>query len=501
MIAIYCRVSTEEQATRGYSIEEQIDQCKLKAGTTEVLEYIDEGFTGEILNRPSLTRLRNDIENGLIHKIVCYDPDRLSRNLLVQLLLDDEFKKMNVELVFVRGDYQNNPEGKMFFSMRGAISEFEKAKIKERTMGGRTRKAKKGLAVKENHIYGYTFFKEKNNYKINESEAAIVRMIFDAYTSNRFEGINGIALHLTEMGIPTKTGSKVWHRQVVRQILMNETYIGNFYQNKWDTVGDYVKRQAGEKVKTGRLRPKEEWLLTKVPAIIPEEQFQYAQKLIELGRRRYTNYGKHDYLLSGLVRCDRCGNTMTGRKKKSHGKDYFVYECRKNYAGSKNKGCGKEMSENKLNKHVWETLLNILNNPEKFNEYPETNTPNYIKDEIQHLLIEIEKTKKGRKKLFKLVSQDEDDLLDQDSIEEIKQEIRELQLKEKELTNKYNQLTSEIKEEKEKEPNKLALEKAFEAYVEKKEEEFTFEEKRDLIRLAFREVIIIDSETVHITRV
>jgi site-specific DNA recombinase len=97
VIAIYARVSTEDQV-KGYSIEEQLDQCRRKAKTNEVLEYVDEGYTGEILNRPYLTKMRDDVRNGLINKIVCYDPDRLSRKLMVQLLLDDEFKKHNVEL-------------------------------------------------------------------------------------------------------------------------------------------------------------------------------------------------------------------------------------------------------------------------------------------------------------------------------------------------------------------------------------------------------------------
>lgn len=497
MIAAYCRVSTDDQAEKGYSLEEQLDQCKMKVGTNEVLEYIDDGYSGELLNRPYLTKLRTDIEKGLIHKVVCYDPDRLSRNLLVQLLLDDEFKKAGVELVFVRGDYQNNPEGKMFFSMRGAISEFEKAKIKERTSGGRTRKAKKGFVVKNSKLYGYNFDKEKNTYTINEKESKIVQMIFDYYTdpNSSYEGINGIAEHLTELKIPTKKNKGVWHRQVVRQILMNEAYTGNYYQNRFDTVGDYVARQAGEKVKTGRIRPKEEWIHAKIPAIISEEQFEYTQQLLEQGRRRHANYGKHSYLLSGLVRCGRCGGTMTGRKRKSHGKDFYVYECKKNYAGAKDKGCGRLMSENKLNKFVWETLLNYFNNPEQIQAFNESEAPTYIEDELQHLEKEIEKTKKGRKRMFQLVSLSEDDDLD---LEEIKEQIRELQLKEKELITKYTQLQNEIKAEKEKEPSQLALEKAIEIYVEKQTEEFSFDEKQNLIRIAIKEISIIDSENVHI---
>jgi site-specific DNA recombinase len=492
VIAIYARVSTEEQL-KGYSIEGQIEDCEKLIGHKEYLIYKDEGYTGEILNRPDLMKLQDDIENGIITQVVCYDPDRLSRKLLVQLIIKEQFEKKNVKLQFVRAEYRDDAEGQMQFQIRGAFSEYDKAKIKHNTMTGRYRKAKSGKVVKNNHLYGYNYDKEKKTYVINENEAAIIRTIFEQYASQRFQGVNGLALHLTEIGIPTKGKAKQWHRQVVKQILTNESYIGNYYQNKWDTVGNYVKKQAGEKVEY-KMRPREEWIHMKIPAIISEELFNHVQQLLKTAKRRKESINNHDYLLSGLVRCNRCGNTMTGKKKKSHGKDFYVYTCRKNYAGMKSGGCGKEMSENKLNHYVWETLVDWFNNPEKINEFTEQSTPNYLEDELKHLESEIEKTKKGRKRLFQLVSLSEDDDLD---LEEIKDQIRELQLKEKELTNKYTQLLDEIKEE-ETNASTIQLEKAIETYMEKQTKDLPFEEKQHLIRMAVKEVLIIDSETVHI---
>lgn len=496
MIAIYARVSTEEQL-KGYSIEGQIEDCQRLIGTNEFLEYKDEGYTGEIINRPALMRLQNDIERGIITKVVCYDPDRLSRKLLIQLLIKEQFEKFKVELQFVRAEYRDDAEGQMQFQIRGAFSEYDKAKIKHNTMTGRFRKAKKGLVVKNGNLYGYRYDKKESTYIIEEKEAEIIRMIFNYYTdpSNHFKGINGIALHLTEMKIPTKKGGSVWHRQVVRQILLNSAYAGLYIQNRWDTVGNYVKKQAGEKVEYGRMRPEEEWITSGIPAIISIQQFEYAQRLLEQGRRRHTSYGKHNYLLSGLVRCGRCGCTMTGRKAMSHGKDFFIYECRKNYAGAKTKGCGKQISENKLNKKVWENVLYMLNNPDKLNEHEEAAEVNYIQEEINHLEQEIEKAKKGRKRLFQLVSLSEDDDID---LEEIKEQIRDLQLKEKELTIKYNQLTNEIKAEQSKKPNETAKSMLFDLFINKKEDEFSFEEKQNFIRIALKEVILVNSETIHL---
>ncbi|WP_010093949.1 recombinase family protein, partial [Ornithinibacillus scapharcae] len=82
MIAIYVRVSTEEQSKKGYSLRNQIEECKKKANTNQTLEYIDDGYSGEFLERPGLTKLRQDVKEGHISKVICYDPDRLSRKLM-----------------------------------------------------------------------------------------------------------------------------------------------------------------------------------------------------------------------------------------------------------------------------------------------------------------------------------------------------------------------------------------------------------------------------------
>lgn len=483
MIAIYARVSTEEQATKGFSIGAQINACTEKAGTKEVIKYIDEGWSGEIIDRPELTKMRDDINNKIITKVICYDPDRLSRNLMLQLILDDEFRKNKVELLFVNGEYANTPEGQMFFQMRGAISQFEKAKIKQRTMGGRKQKASKGIVVKDSHLFGYDYDKKQRTYAINEQEASIVRMIFDLYTSNSFKGINSLALHLTEIGIQTAKGGKAWHRQVVRQILSNESYIGTYYQNKYDTEGQYVKKQSGEKVEY-KFRPVEEWLKMKIPSIISEEQFNHAQQLLGQARRRHDGFIKHNYLLSGLVRCGKCGCTMTGKKKKSHGKDFYIYECRKNYAGAKISGCGKQISENKLNNAVWKYIKDLFDNPQKLKEYTETKEDKqYILNEIKRVEKDIEKNKKGQKRLITLISLDEDEDLD---LKEIKNQIKELQQKENELTIYYNQLQDELKED--DGMNESVFKKAYQMYVEL--DNLSVENKKDIINMCTREILV-----------
>ena len=490
------RVSTEEQL-KGYSVEGQMNDCIELARTNEVLEYVDDGYTGEILNRPALTKLLTDVEQGLIEKVICYDPDRLSRKLLNQLLITEKLEKNNVVLEFVQSDYKNDAEGQLYFQVRGAFSEFDKAKIKHNTMTGRYRKAQLGFVVKNGGLYGYDYDQQKKTYVINPDEAKVVQMIFHYFTNpeSPFKGINGIAHHLTDIGVPTARGGKVWHRQVVRQMLMNESYTGTYFQNKYDTEGDYVKRQAGEDFERGRLRPREEWLETEIPRIIEEEQFAYAQALLKHARRRRASFNNHHYLLSGIVRCGRCGNTMTGRKTKSHGKDFYVYECRKNYAGAKNRGCGRTMSENKLNHHVWSMIVELLDDPKKVKKHKEHPQRVFRDDEIKHIEVQIKRAKLGRKRLLTLFSMSEDHDM---NIEEVKEKMRELQQTETDLQTQLANFQTEVSAKETSSFNTLMLRDAIKYYLTSEATHLEIEERQKILQMIIEEVEVVNPDQINV---
>jgi site-specific DNA recombinase len=491
MKAIYVRVSTEEQATKGYSIHGQIESCIKKAGTSDVLQYVDEGWTGEIMERPGLTKLREDVQKGIIEELICYDPDRLSRKLMNQLILDDEFKRQGVRIVFVNGEYAETSEGHLFFSMRGAFSEFEKAKIKERTSGGRRSKAKNGKVVKNSKLYGYDFDKEKSLYVINEEEAKVVKMIFDYYTDPKygFKGMNGIAQHLTELDIPRKRGGRVWHRNVIRQILTNQSYTGTYIQNRWNTEGGYVAKQRGEKF-VQKIRDEDEWIIMNIPAIVDEVQFKRAQDLMKQGRRRYSGQSVHDYLLSGLVRCGQCGRTMTGRKTMSHGKPFYIYICKKNNPGY-HKDCSRQMSENKLNKVVWDNVYNIIKNPNLVEAMDESSGNDHLVKELDMINTELEKNKKGRQRLVKLVSLSED--IDTSDIIE---ELGEMQERFTKLSEKKQEIEIELNTE--PSVDRSNVESISRRYNNIVETQLTREDNKELIRSLVKEVIVVDKDTVRI---
>lgn len=493
MIGIYARVSTEEQAKKGFSLQDQVAECRKKAGTDEVIEYVDEGISGEFLDRPALSRLRRDVRDGLIQKVICLDPDRLSRKLMNQLIITDELERRGVELVFVNGAYAKTPEGQLFYSMRGAIAEFEKAKINERMSRGRREKARQGKVVRDYRIYGYDYDKEKGRFIINEQEAQVVKLIFALFTrpNDLVRGINGIAHYLTKKKIPTKRGASVWHRQVVRQLLMNRAYIGEFYQNRWNTEGMLGNKfRAPEERISMKERPREEWIPVPCPAIVDKETFERAQTLLQASRRRWAKTSKHPYLLSGLVRCGNCGNTMTGRRAKNWNTYVFEYADYKNYAGAKHRGCGRRIKAADLEREIWESVVRWLNQPEAIaaaGERAQAEKPALEEAEMARLESEITKAKEGRKRLLKLFAQGLD--LSED---EVRQSLQELKEKEAELTKQWQELKRSLQSRKPTRYRPNLLREAVEYYLQKGKAELTFNDKQELIRHVVREIRVYE---------
>jgi site-specific DNA recombinase len=222
LAAIYARVSTKDQADRGYSLPTQHEQCLAFAlDLGYVVEHVfQEDYSGVSLRRPQLTILRDLVRERRVKAVIVYDADRLSRKLAHQLLLIEELEQCGVELhVVTAPDRKNTPEGRLFAHMQGVIAEFEREKLLEKTRRGREGRAKAGHAVYGRVTYGYCYIKDKpksSHYEIHEPEAAVVRTIFMLYVE---QGLSqeAIARKLIQDGIKSPKAQYrrlplyVWH--------------------------------------------------------------------------------------------------------------------------------------------------------------------------------------------------------------------------------------------------------------------------------------------------
>ncbi|MFZ5823345.1 MAG: recombinase family protein [Bacillota bacterium] len=333
LTVIYGRVSTEEQYRSGFSLSEQMKACRLKAQalakaaneTASVVEFTDD-LSGELLERPGLQSALDLVRREQVAYFICLDPDRLARRLMHQLLVTDEIERNRCRLEFVQHDYQESPEGRLFYQMRGAIAEFEKAKILERTSRGQRGKIAAGGLPHVVRMYGYEFIKGAGKHAQarevmipHPQEAEWVRQIYRWCTTERIGPLT-IANRLNHLGIPTKTGQGEWQHTQVRRILSHPTYAtGLLALGKKDHKGIGVarrlpKRQREEKgiVLTAKPKPEAQWQYVEITPLVDQEVWEQAQAVLDgfrVGKRR-TGGRDEPRPLSGLGRCGLCGGKL-----------------------------------------------------------------------------------------------------------------------------------------------------------------------------------------------
>jgi site-specific DNA recombinase len=135
-VAFYARVSSERQ-TRENTIASQItalrERIAADGGQLEPDDaYIDEGYSGSLLIRPALERLRDAVAAGSIAQLYVLAPDRLARRYAHQALLMEEFRRADTEVVFLNRAISGTAEDDLLLQMQGVIAEYERAKILER---------------------------------------------------------------------------------------------------------------------------------------------------------------------------------------------------------------------------------------------------------------------------------------------------------------------------------------------------------------------------------
>ena len=247
-------MSTEGQEKDGTSLTTQEEACRHYAEENGyiVLRVVSEARSGATLDRPGLDQIRDVVKRREIGAVICYDPDQLSRGGAAHMLtVLEECQKAGVKLLFVTRKLENSDEGKLMFSIYAAFADYERTKISERTRRGKRQRAREGRVLPGKITYGYRYV--ARNYAIHESEAEIVRTIFDM-CARQHMSTNAIANRLTDKGVPAPGGGDTWIRSTVFRMLTNEAYKGLFRWGKYESIvprqplkPDPRNRKRGEK--------------------------------------------------------------------------------------------------------------------------------------------------------------------------------------------------------------------------------------------------------------
>ena len=460
-VAIYVRVSTQQQAEHGYSIETQIDACRKKAtelGATSVKIYKDDGWSGAYLDRPGLDDLRDAVANGLHDVVIIYEADRLSRDTIHLLLLTEEIEK-NSRLVYVNTEYSRTPEGQLFYEIRGSFAKYERIKIADRFQRGKRGKLRNGLPISDHGIYGYDW--DGQNYIINEQEAEIVRQIFDRYI-NTLGGYRAVIDWLEQEGIPSPKGLPRWSDYGMQKILHRQMYTGEYYAY---TV--YNKKVSAKKF-SRKPRDKSEWIPMTCPPIISKETFELAQKKLLRNTQQKIRETKHVSLLSGVIYCASCGRKMQACLDSRRKIPYPYYQC---YSVSrKDKSCtNHNVSSDAVDTMVWEILKRVCRNESALKKYIAENQP-HKQDDSAKVKAELKSIETKRNAIMNWFSSN---LI---SAEETTEKLQTLKKTEKSLQEKLNTKKEHIHTEQ---------------IVKDVKGKISFEDKRNFILQHIEKVIIL----------
>lgn len=317
LAALYARVSTEEQATEGFSIQAQIEDIEAyaKRNNMEIVgRYIDEGVSGKsISGRPEMKRLLKDIESKNFSKVIVYKIDRISRKSKDAMEIAERCEQANVSLISLNENFDiATPMGKMIFQIMSNFSEYERNTIVDRAKMGMLQRAKQGL-YNGGRVFGYESVNKE--LVINESDAHVIRLIFD-YAEQDL-GYKAIVSRINTMGYKTKRGA-YFSINTIKTILDNPIYIGKIRFNRFQNWAEKHRKGMNE-----------DYILVdgKHEPIITQEQWDRVQQIRKKRSIRPSQSNK-PYILNGLIRCPKCGYGMvSGSSKGAKGKKYRYYVC------------------------------------------------------------------------------------------------------------------------------------------------------------------------------
>ena len=335
---IYARVSSEEQAKHGFSIENQKKVCidfAKKQGYYVAKVFVDEGKSAKNLERPEIQELMDycSKKKNNINAVVIWRLDRISRNTTdYHGVLRPLFERKGIKLLSATEANVDTIEGDLMRNIGMSFAEYERKIIGFRTIAGLRQKASQGEYPHQAPI-GYKNATREDGSKtiiIDDKNAFYVKRAFELYDSGMYS-LRSLTQKLYEDGFRTKKGKKV-AKTSIEYMLKNIIYTGVF---KFE---DKIYENAKHK------------------AIISKELFYRVQdRLISPDKARKQNY---NFAYTGLIRCEHCGCLLTAELKKGK---YIYYHC----TGNKGGDCKRDyINETKIDKAIAEVLKLIIIPPD-----------------------------------------------------------------------------------------------------------------------------------------
>ena len=379
-VALYIRVSTQEQVNEGYSVGEQTKRLTKYAEAMgwEVYKiYVDPGYSGGNTDRPGLNDMIKAVKAGELDKIVVYKLDRLSRSQLDTLyLIEKVFLANNTDFVSMSENFDTaTPFGRAMIGILAVFAQLEREQIKERLAMGKEARAKEGKWHGGTSLpIGYDYNPNDDFLHVNKFEAMQVKEVFDLFIKGT--PVYSIESIFEKKGYKHKYGP--WTTTTIKKVLQNKTYLG------------YIKYK-------GKYYP------SKHDCFIDKETFEHAQLILKDRADAYEKSGlkgrKFTAYLAGLIHCKHCGGKYTKNKGGSVKYGILTYyvcfsRCHKLKTMIKDPNCkNKTFRMEVLDQMVFDEIKKLATDPEyiqtikdaKNNNSDNLNKLDIIKKEINTL--------------------------------------------------------------------------------------------------------------------
>lgn len=423
-VAVYCRVSTdsEEQLT-SYNSQVAHYKAMVESSTNwELVDiYADEGISGtQAERRAEFQRMINDSVDGRIDLVITKSISRFARNTLDTLKYVRLLKEHNVAILFEKENINTmTMNGEMLLSILSSLAQQESESISSNVKMGLKMKMKRGELIGFSGCLGYDYNPISKTISINEEEAQIVRYIFKRYVEGA--GAFVIAKELTLLNYKTKKGNVKWNESAVRGIIKNEKYKGDLLLGKTFTVDPLTHRRLGNMGEEEKY-----YISSNHEAIISEELFDEAQRILHIRSSKHNNKGRTDkyskkYAFSSIIKCGFCGNTAIRRTwhcKSIHEK--YVWSCMTSIKEGKKHCPDSKGIDEKYIEQAFIDSFNMLCNKNRdvieefLLEMEETLSNLDVAKELKRINKEIDSLEK---RLGKLVDMRVDEMIDKETYE------------------------------------------------------------------------------------
>ena len=317
-VTFYARVSSESDEQLN-SLENQIsfyrDLIRNNTNWMYVDGYIDEGLSAATTKkRENFHRMVEDGLDGRFDFIITKEITRFARNTLDSIQYTRKLLNAGVGVLFQNDNINTlDEDSELRLTIMSGIAQDELRKLSSRVKFGHQQAIKSSVVLGNSRIFGYV--KDKGRLVIDESEAPMVRELFELYASGEYS-MKQIENLFWEKGYKNHNGKKIAHT-TMSGMISNPKYKGYYVGNKVKVLDIFTKKQ--------KFLPPEEWVMFKdesgeiVPAIVSEELWDRANEVLKKRSEDVKNRQgicNHANLLTGKLYCAHCGTAYYRRESK-----------------------------------------------------------------------------------------------------------------------------------------------------------------------------------------